>query len=116
MPINISNGSNRAIVSLNANASLTIAGNSAASNVATASENVQSAYISQVIYGAQTGGQWIISRGSNVVGVYVNSGVINYSAQGLPLNLYPGATLVANLVGTTNGSIIIELKKQSTGV
>ena len=102
-------------VVLHANANtgnVIIAGTGTASNVsANSTEVVAGAIITKVIYGAQGSGYWTLARGANVVATYVNSGVIRYSQEGLPLDNDPAANVVATLVGTTNGSIIIEMKK-----
>jgi len=101
-----------------ANDSVVVAGNNTVSNVtASASENIVSSHIRTVIYGAgSTGantGYWKLSRGTNVVGVFAGSGNVSYSGSGVNLNLDGAANLVANLVGGTEGSLLVVLRKET---
>jgi len=107
------NASPKIIIQADANTgSVVIAGNSTVSNVTSFDvEEVNGAAISQVLWGAPHDAYWTIHRGANLVGVYNGSGHINYSAQGMTINLDADADLSANLVGSTNGTIMIELKK-----
>jgi len=108
-----SNASPRVIVQANANTGdIVIAGNNTVSNVTSFdAEEVNGAAISQVSWGAPVDAYWAVYRGANLVGVYNGSGHINYSAYGMALNLDASANLSANLVGSANGTINIELKK-----
>lgn len=95
-----------------ANLTLTIAGNSVVSNVATSDEVLTGANIKQVWFGSP--GHWVVKRGANVVGVYNNSGHVNYAAFGSSINIDNTGTLVLELVGTANGYIMVELQKLGT--
>lgn len=98
-----------------ANATYTVVGNNATSNVSTANVTVKSASINKVVYGAQTGAHWTISRGSNVVGVYFGSGSIDYASLGMPITKDKTGTLVLTLNGGTVGSIYVEIKEDVDG-
>lgn len=95
-----------------ANATLTIAGNSTVSNVATGNEILTGANIKQVWFGSP--GHWVVKRGANVVGVYNNSGHVNYAAYATSLNVDNTGTLVLELNGSANGYIMVELQKLGT--
>lgn len=94
-----------------ANATLTIAGNSSVSNVATSDEILTGATIKQVWFGAAGDGYWVVKRGSNTVGVYSSTGWTDYAGNGGLLTNDADATLVLELVGTANGYIMVELQK-----
>ena len=53
----------------------------------------------------------LIKRGANIVGVYNGTGITDYG--GSILNIDNTATLTANLINSTNGHLIIELRKGS---
>ena len=107
------NASPRVIVQADANTgAIVIAGNNTTSNVTSFDEEVvNEATISQVVWGAPVDAYWAVYRGANLVGVYNGSGHLNYASAGMTLNLDSAADLTANLVGSTDGTIIIELKK-----
>lgn len=95
------------------NSTITIAGNSSTSNVATSNEILTGAVIKQVWWGSQPneGACWIVKRGSNTVGVYDSTGWADYAGNGKALLKDQSATLVLELVGTSNGYIMIDLQK-----
>lgn len=92
---------------------ITIAGNSTTSNVATSNEILTGAAIKQVWWGSQPndGACWIVKRGSNTIGVYDSTGWTDYAGNGGMLTKDQSATLVLELVGTSNGYIMIDLQK-----
>lgn len=112
---NLPIGGTKAQIYADANASITVAGNNSVSNLTSNSaEVVIGATITKVIYGAGANSYWTIKRGSNTVGVYYGSGVLDYQSHGFTLSLYPGASISANLVGSVqDGFLIIETTKQS---
>jgi hypothetical protein len=93
-----------------ANASVNVAGTSTTSDIVNSGDApIAGAYITQVWHGSQT--EWQVKRGSNTVGVFDSSAYVDFAGAGNPLNLDTSGTLVANLVGTSNGYLIIELQK-----
>ncbi len=103
------------VVHATANLTLTIAGNNSVSNVAIGDEVLTGAAIKQVWFGSEAGaGTWFVKRGSNTVGVYDSTGWHDYAGNGCMLNKDSAATLVLELSGTTNGSIMVELQKLGT--
>lgn len=97
-----------------ANATLTIAGNSTVSNVAHASETLTGASIKQIWFGSPSGNSayWKIERGSNTVAVVDSTGWIDFAGNGNLLTKDSTGTLVLTLVGSANGYIMIELQKE----
>ena len=95
---------------------ITIAGNSSTSNVATGDEILTGAAIKQVWWGSQPldGACWIVKRGSNTIGVYDSTGWTDYAGNGGMISKDAGATIAIELVGTSNGYIMIELQKIGT--
>lgn len=93
-----------------------VVGNSTVSNIASGNEIVTGAYISQIIAGSPSGNAayWVIKRGANVVSVVDSSAMIDYAGSGMSLNVDAAANVVIELVGTTNGAIMIELQKQTS--
>lgn len=102
----------RAIVHCSANATITIAGNSSQSNIATSTQNLSGATISKIWYGSGSSGYWNIKRGANVVATVINSGQLLFD--GAPISVDKTGTLVLELVGTANGFIMVELHKEGT--
>lgn len=112
---NLPAGGIKAQVYTDGNTSVTVAGNNSVSNLTSnSSEVVLGATITKVIYGAGANSYWTLKRGSNTVGVYWGSGVLDYQSHGITLNLYPAGSISANLVGTVqDGFLIVETVKQS---
>ena len=108
-------GGTKAQITTDGNTTVTVAGNNSVSNLTSnSSEVVLGATIKKVIYGAGANSYWTVKRGSNTVGVYWGTGVLDYQSHGITLNLYPGGSISANLVGTVqDGYLIIETVKQS---
>lgn len=109
-----------AIISLTANATVVIAGNNTVSNVTSnSSQIVASGTIRQIFHGASSNstsdGYWVVKRGSNTVAVLTETGHQNYAGMGLALSQDKAANVVCELVGTTNGYIIIEVSKELIG-
>jgi hypothetical protein len=95
-----------------------VAGNSSTTNVNSTSvcvalgdEILEGAYITQAIWGCDGTGHIQILRGANLVAVYDSTGQQEYAGTGMPINLYPAANVVVNLVGSANSFIIFELQK-----
>lgn len=91
------------------NDTVTIAGNSTTSEIATGNEILTGATITQLWHGSD--GVWIVKRGSNTVGVFDSTAYIDFAGCGNALNLDTDATLSVELVGTANGYLMIELQK-----
>jgi hypothetical protein len=94
---------------------VTVAGNNSVSNVATSTETVNSATITQLFWGTDdvAGAHWQISRGANVVAILSQSGSKDFAGTGMSLRLDPTADLSATLVGSANGYVMIEMQKAS---
>lgn len=90
---------------------LVVAGNSSVSNLAISNEILTGAYITQVVWGCDGTGHIQVLRGANLVAVYDSTGQHEYAGTGMPINMYPAANLVINLVGSANSFIAIELQK-----
>ena len=90
-----------------ANGTYIVAGNNTVSNVGSPGQTVRKGVITQVWAGAQTGAHWTISRGSNVVGVYV--GTVHMDHTQAPLVNDPTANIVLTLNGGAVGTIMLEV-------
>ncbi len=95
-----------------------VTGNSTTSNiggtsacVAVSNEVLTGAYITQVVWGCDGTGHIQVLRGANLVAVYDSTGQHEYAGTGMPINMYPAANVVINLVGSANSFIAIELQK-----
>lgn len=99
---------------ITSNSSITIAGNNSVSNVAISDEVLSGGSISQVWFGSPSGNAayWLVKRGSNTVGIFDSTSYLDFRGNGQALNIDASATLVANLVGATDGFLIIDLKKE----
>ena len=98
-----------ALIVLNADASLTIAGNNSVSNVATGDEILTGCNIRTVMWS----GTWKVSRGSNTLLNLSGSGTFDLSLGDMALAIDSTATLVANVTGT--GTLILKIGKQGGG-
>lgn len=94
---------------------ITIAGNNSVSNVATADETVNAAYITQIFFGSASAidGYWLVKRGANTVAMLDSTGWHDYAGNGAALRLDETADLTAELVGTAPGFLVIEMQKKS---
>jgi hypothetical protein len=95
-----------------------VAGNSTTTNVngtsvcvAVSDEVLTGAYITQAVWGCDGNGHIQVLRGANLVAVYDSTGQHEYAGTGMPINLYPAANVVVNLIGSANSYIIFELQK-----
>lgn len=95
-----------------------VVGNSTTSNiggtstcVATSNEVLTGAYITQVYWGCDGTGTIQVLRGANLVAVYDSTGQHEYAGTGMPLNMYPAANVVINIIGSANCFISMELQK-----
>ncbi len=96
-----------------------IVGNNTVSNVTSLSnEVIFSADIAQVWHGCDAGGSWIVERGTSsansIVAVFDGTGHQQYSQAGALISANnTGESLYVTLDGSTNGYIMIELRKES---
>lgn len=95
-----------------------VVGNSTTSNiggtstcVAVSNEVLTGAYITQVYWGCDGTGTIQVLRGANLVAVYDSTGQHEYAGTGMPLNMYPAANVVINIIGSANCFIAMELQK-----
>lgn len=114
MAVTINRKNTSAVIHLTANAVVNVAGNSTTSDIATDNEVLSGATIVQVFSGAGNGAHWEVKRGANTVLVLDSTGYYDYAGSGMALNIDTGGTLVANLVGGTNGYLLIEVQKIGT--
>lgn len=94
-----------------ANVSLTIAGNSATSNVAISDEVLTGAYITQAFWGCDGVGHIQVKRGSTLVAVYDSTGQQEYAGVGMPITVGASDTLNIQFVGSANSYIMLEIQK-----
>ena len=100
-----------AVLHCTANATFVIAGNNSVSNVATSDEVLTGAAIKQIWWGTDPNGAWIVKRGANVVSVHSGADWSDYAGNGSMLSKDASANVVVELVGSSNGYIMIELQK-----
>lgn len=102
-----------ATILFTSNDTIIIAGNNSVSNVAIGDEILDGVTISQLWFGSPSGNAayWTLKRGSNTVFVADSTAHIDFRKNGNVLTIDSDATLVANLVGTTVGTLIVEIKK-----
>jgi hypothetical protein len=98
------------------NSVVTIAGNNSVSNVAIGSEVLTGAYITQAWFGSSSGANayWRVKRGANTVAVFDSTAYIDFAGCGNPLTIDSTGTLVVDLIGGTDGYLMLELTKQGT--
>lgn len=92
---------------------IVVVGNTSVSNIAEDDETVNGAAITQIVCGSPSGNgsYWKILRGANTVAVLDSTCTIDFAGAGMSLNIYPTATLSVQLVGATDGFLMIELQK-----
>lgn len=95
------------------NDTITIAGNSTTSNVATGDEILAGASINKIWFGSPSGNAayWAVKRNANTVFIADSGAFIDFSGEGASLTIDTTATLECNLVGTAVGTMIVQLKK-----
>lgn len=92
-----------------ANGSCVVAGNNSVSDIALPGEVITGATITQVWHGSNA--HWIIKRGANTVAVLDSTSYVDFAGCGNALTLDSTQNLSVELVGTSNGYIMIELQK-----
>jgi len=106
-------GGLRSSFTSNGTATVVVAGDNSTSNLTSnTTEVVISGSISKVVYGTDNVSFWTVKRDANTVGYYVGSGVVDYSALGVPLVQDAAANIVTTLTGS-NGFIVVEVHKKS---
>lgn len=93
-----------------ANGTIKIAGNNSVSEIALPGETITGATITQIWHGSNA--HWVVKRGANTVAVVDSTAYVDFAGCGNSLNLDPTQDLSVELVGTSNGYIMIELQKQ----
>jgi len=100
---------------ITSNASITVVGNSAVSNIAIANQTVTGATIRQLISTSPSGNgaYWEISRGANVVCTPDSTTYLDFAGNGLTMNVDPTATLDCKLFRALDneGTLLIQLHK-----
>lgn len=101
-----------AVIHAVATGTTVIAGNSSVSNVIAGTEvQVIGASIRKAIFSSN--GSWTIARGSNNVFVCVGTGTVDFAGSGMLLNMDKAANIVLTLSGSSVGSIVVEIAKES---
>ncbi len=93
-----------------ANATFTIAGNNSVSNVATGSQVLTGGSITRIWYGCGPSGYWNVKRGANLLFSFESSGTFLFDGAGVGID--KTATLVLELIGTANGFVMVEMRKE----
>jgi hypothetical protein len=107
----INNRRDSVILHAVANGTFIVAGNSTVSNVATGTQVLTGGTITRVWYGGS--GHWNIKRGANLV--FTGSGSGYQYFDGAALTVDKAANVVVELVGTSNGHLMVELRKEGSG-
>jgi hypothetical protein len=98
----------------NANATLTMTGNSTVSAIAIGDEVLSGAYITQLYFGhdgtAADGGV-AIYRGANLVAAFDTSAYVDYAGTGMALTVDQSANLGIKFIGTNNAYCFLEVQK-----
>lgn len=94
-----------------ANATVVVAGNTSASNLASNGETVLGGYIRQVAWGTDAGSVQI-KRGGNIVATLNNTGTMNLTELGLHLTVSAAANIDVQFVGSANGFVVMDIQKQ----
>ena len=106
-------GGTKSVVQANGTTTIVVAGGTGVSNLCSNStEVVMGASINKVVYGGDSTTSFTVARVANLVGVYSGTGAIDYGALGCAISQDPTANITVTMSGT-NGSIILELHKQS---
>jgi len=117
MPTVINRNGLSAVIHVTANSTVVIAGNSSVSNIAsgnsTVYETLTGGNITQIWWGAPAG-YWTVKRGANTVLVLSESGYLDFAGCGSSLMIDATANVVANLVTSTTGFLMIEVQKTPT--
>lgn len=112
-----------AILHFTGNATVNVVGNTARSEIATATEsaNIHAAHISQVWYGSSSGNgvYWIVERtqqsGNIVVGVFDSTGWIDFAGNGGALTLGSNGDLIVSLYNASEGEAFLMIELQKIG-
>lgn len=121
MPTIINRNKISAVVHVTSNTTITVSGNSSVSNIAFGSGNVEieetltGASIAQVFWGAAPGAHWNVKRGTTLVLTLPNAGSIDFAGSGCALTANSANAVVVELVGASNGFLMMELQKIPTG-
>jgi len=98
------------LIHFNAAGTIIVAGNDSVSNIASPGEVIGGATIRRVVHGCNSAGHITISRASNLFGIYVNSGKVDYS-DGMTPQLDVAANVVIAFSSAGAGAGFIELQK-----
>lgn len=94
-----------------ANTTLTVAGNSTTSNVATSNEILTGGYVAQAFWG--TDGHIKLKRGANTIAIFDSTGYKDYAGCGMPITLDQDATIVVEFT-SANSYLLLEVQKVGT--
>jgi hypothetical protein len=117
MAVNITSnkkGTSATIHISNANAMLTMAGNSSVSVIALGDEVLTGAYITQLYFGhdgSAADGGIVVYRNSNVVFASDTSTYLDFAGTGMALNVNQTANLDVRFIGTNNAYCFLEVQK-----
>lgn len=102
-----------AVLHFTSNATITVAGNSSQSNIAMSDETLTGVSIVQAFWGTDGSGHIHIKRGANLVCSFDSTGYKDFAGSGMPVNLYPDATIDVVFAGTNN-YLMIEVQKMGS--
>ena len=100
-------------VHFNSSDTITIAGNSSVSFIATDDEVITGAAINRVFAGLESGASVTITRNSELIAAFDTSGWHDYAGCGMPLNVQQAEDLTVTITGI--GYAFIELRKFGSG-
>ncbi len=114
MAIMINRPGTSAVIHITANATINAVGNTTNTTIASGSEVLTGAAITQIFWGAASGGYWTISRDTTLLLTLPDSGTMDFAGSGCSLIANSDQSIVAKLVGTANGHLVMEVQKIPT--
>ena len=114
MSIIINRPGTSAVIHVTANATINAVGNTTNSTIATGSEVLTGAAITQVFWGGAGDGYWTISRNSTLLLTLTDTGTMDFAGSGCSLIANSAENIDIKLVGTGNGHLLMEVQKIPT--
>lgn len=100
-----------AVIHVNANATIVVAGNTSSSNIATGNETITGATITQAFWGCDGNGHIRVERGGSLIAIYDSTSYKDYAGCGMPLGVNPTANINVTFVGSANAYLLFEVQK-----
>lgn len=82
------------------------------SDIAIGDEIIGGATVQKVYCGGPTGGYWELRRGANTIGVYDSTAFIDFTGNGLTIDVDLEAPLTARLYNSSSGYLAVTLRKR----